>query len=81
MHPREVFRCALHDNAKSIILAHNHPSGDPKPSIQDLKITKKLIECGQLLDIPVLDHLIIGGRDIFRYEKKDLSILISQLRN
>ena len=60
VHPREVFKCAIRDNAKSIILAHNHPSGDPSPSNPDIKLTKRLIDCGQLLDIPVLDHLIIG---------------------
>ena len=60
VHSREVFKCAIRDNAKSIILAHNHPSGDPSPSSPDIKLTKRLIDCGRLLDIPVLDHIIVG---------------------
>lgn len=60
VHPREVFRCAILDGATNIILAHNHPSGDPSPSAEDLRITKQLIEAGKLLGIPVLDHVIIG---------------------
>lgn len=57
---REVFREAVRDGASSIIVAHNHPSGDPTPSPEDLEVTSKLVEAGELLDIPVLDHLIIG---------------------
>lgn len=60
VHPREVFRPAIRDGAAAIILAHNHPSGDPSPSAEDLAITGKLIEAGGLLDIQVLDHLVIG---------------------
>ena len=60
VHPREVFKPAIITNAASIILAHNHPSGDPKPSPEDLTITKRLKEAGELLGIPVLDHIIIG---------------------
>lgn len=56
----EVFREAIARNAASIILAHNHPSGDPTPSPADLSLTETLIEAGNLLDIPLLDHLIIG---------------------
>ncbi len=57
---REVFREAVRDGASSIIVAHNHPSGDPSPSPEDIEVTSKLIEVGDLLDIPVLDHIIIG---------------------
>lgn len=60
IHPREVFRPAITDGAASIIVAHNHPSGDPSPSAQDLRITKKLIEAGRYIEIALLDHLIIG---------------------
>ncbi|AIE87245.1 DNA repair protein RadC [Fimbriimonas ginsengisoli Gsoil 348] len=60
--PREVFREAIRDGASSIIVAHNHPSGDPSPSPEDVEVTHKLIEIGQMLDIPVLDHIIIGER-------------------
>lgn len=60
VHPREVFRNAIAQSASSIILVHNHPSGDPSPSAQDIKITKKLVEVGELIGISVLDHLIVG---------------------
>ena len=62
VHPREVFRPAISDSAANIILVHNHPSGDPSPSSQDIQITKKLIEAGRILGIEVLDHVIIGRR-------------------
>lgn len=57
---REMFQKALLANAVSIILMHNHPSGDPKPSNEDIQITKRMIEAGQLLGVQVLDHIIIG---------------------
>lgn len=60
VHPREVFRCALIESAAHIIVAHNHPSGDPTPSREDIEITKKLIETGKIMGIDVLDHVIIG---------------------
>ena len=59
-HPREVFRPALLDGAAAIIVSHNHPSNDPAPSAEDLKITRQLVEAGKILDVPVLDHVIIG---------------------
>lgn len=59
VHPREVFKRALLQNACSIIVAHNHPSGDPTPINEDINITKRLVECGRLIGIDVLDHLII----------------------
>jgi len=60
VHAREVFRHAISANASAIILAHNHPSGDPTPSEADIKVTRDLIRAGQLLKIDVLDHVIIG---------------------
>lgn len=60
--PREVFREAIREAASSIIVAHNHPSGDPTPSPDDMEITLRLKEIGDMLDIPVLDHVIIGER-------------------
>jgi DNA repair protein RadC len=60
VHPREVFKAAIATNAAAIILAHNHPSGDPTPSEADIKVTRDLIRAGQLLKIEVLDHVIIG---------------------
>lgn len=60
VHPREVFRPAITDGAASVIVAHNHPSGDPSPSADDLRITRKLIEAGRQIEIAVIDHLIVG---------------------
>lgn len=60
VHPREIFTEAIRYRAKSVILAHNHPSGDPSPSTQDLKITRRMIDAARLLDIPVRDHVITG---------------------
>ena len=60
VHPREVFKRAVLQNAASIIICHNHPSGDPAPSKDDINITKRLKEAGDLIGIKLLDHLIIG---------------------
>jgi DNA repair protein RadC len=60
VHPREVFRTAIVANASAIVLAHNHPSGDPTPSEADIKVTRDLVRAGQVLKITVLDHLIFG---------------------
>ena len=60
VHPREVFKAAIAANAAAVVLAHNHPSGDPAPSEADIKVTRDLIRAGQLLKIDVLDHVIIG---------------------
>lgn len=62
VHPRDVFRSAIAANAAAIVLAHNHPSGDPTPSESDIKVTRDLIRAGQLLKIDVLDHVIVGRR-------------------
>lgn len=61
IHPREVFKPAIKNSASKIILVHNHPSGNPNPSPEDLNITSKLKEAGKLLDIAVLDHIIVAG--------------------
>jgi DNA repair protein RadC len=61
VHPREVFRGAITANCANIVLAHNHPSGNPEPSNEDILITKKLIECGKILEINVFDHIIFSG--------------------
>lgn len=60
VHPREVFKRAIAANAAAIVLAHNHPSGDPTPSEADIKVTRDLIRAGQLLKIEVLDHIVLG---------------------
>ena len=62
VHPREVFKAAVVANAASIVLAHNHPSGDPTPSEADIKVTRDLIRVGQVLKIEVVDHVILGHR-------------------
>ena len=59
--PAEVFRAAIIDSAPSIIISHNHPSQDPTPSPEDVKITRDLVQGGKLLGIDVLDHIVIGG--------------------
>ena len=63
VHPRELFKVAILANAASIIVAHNHPSGDPAPSQEDISLTRKLVEVGILLDIPLLDHIVVGDND------------------
>ena len=60
VHPREVFLCAIVARAAALVLCHNHPSGDPTPSADDRCVTDQLISAGKLLDIPVVDHVIIG---------------------
>ncbi|HXN06732.1 MAG TPA: DNA repair protein RadC [Nitrospiria bacterium] len=67
VHPREVFSPAIRESAASIILLHNHPSGDPAPSPEDLLLTTKLIEAGHLIGIPVLDHLVFGAGNFFSF--------------
>ncbi len=59
VHPREVFKYAAKCSAFQIVLAHNHPSGDPEPSFQDIEMTKRMVEAGNVMQIPILDHLII----------------------
>ncbi len=61
-HAREIFRDAIIANAHSVILCHNHPSGDPTPSASDLSTTRRLIEAGEIIGIKVLDHLIMGKK-------------------
>ena len=67
--PREVFQKALLANAVSIILMHNHPSGDPKPSNEDIEVTRRLMDAGKIIGIQVLDHIIIGDRYVSLKEK------------
>ena len=73
IHPRDVFQRAILVNAASVILVHNHPSGDPTPSPEDVALTKKLVEAGRVMDITVLDHVIIGeGRFVSLREQGQL---------
>lgn len=72
VHPREVFKVAIDNNSASIILIHNHPSGNPEPSNEDIRITKKLVETGKILEIPVFDHVIIAGETYTSFVEKRL---------
>jgi DNA repair protein RadC len=60
VHPREVFKAAMLNNASGIICLHNHPSGDPEPSREDIETTRRLVDAGEIMGIKVLDHVIIG---------------------
>lgn len=71
-HPREVFKFLICCNAGSVIFAHNHPSEDSSPSEADIQTTKRLIEAGELLGIPVLDHIVIGGENYTSMREKRL---------
>ena len=69
VHPREVFKEALHISASCMIVAHNHPSGDPSPSKADIEITKILYDTGKIMQIPILDHVIIGKKSYFSFRE------------
>jgi len=71
-HPREVFKEAISSCAASVIFMHNHPSGDPTPSEDDIKLTKRLVEAGEIIGIDVLDHIIICDRDHLSMKARNL---------
>jgi DNA repair protein RadC len=72
VHPREVFRTACMVSASSIIVAHNHPSGDPAPSREDIELTKKLAEAGKMIGIELLDHVILGQDRNYGFKENGL---------
>ncbi len=72
VHPREVFNLAIKKSANSIILVHNHPSGDPTPSLEDVNVTNRLVEAGNIIGIKVLDHIIIGDNKYISFKEKNL---------
>ena len=72
IHPREVYSLAIAEKAHSIIIIHNHPSGNPTPSHQDKEITKRLIQAGNIINIPLRDHIIIAGDSYFSFLKEGL---------
>ncbi len=72
VHPREVFKEAITASAASIIVAHNHPSGDPSPSREDKAVTLRLVECGKLLGIELLDHIIVGDNRYVSFKERGL---------
>ncbi|HTE22113.1 MAG TPA: JAB domain-containing protein [Candidatus Limnocylindria bacterium] len=74
VHPREVFADPLNDRACSVIIAHNHPSGETTPSEADIKVTQQLVAAGQILGIPLDDHIIVTKDDYFSFKANGLMI-------
>lgn len=72
VHPREIFSEALKRNSASIIVCHNHPSGDPTPSKEDINITLRLVECGKIMGVELLDHIIIGSNNYISLKEKGI---------
>lgn len=72
IHPRDIFQAALEENAAAIILVHNHPSGDPTPSQLDIESTKQILDAGEMMSIPLLDHIIIGDNRFISMHEKGL---------
>ncbi len=72
IHPREIFQPAIKHSAAGVILAHNHPSGDPEPSEDDLKVTRKIVEASKMLEIDVLDHIIVGDGKFVSLKEKGI---------
>ena len=70
VHPRDIFREAVKRSAASIVVSHNHPSGNPTPSPEDIELTKRLIEAGSIIGIEVLDHVIIGDHKFISLKEK-----------
>ncbi len=83
VHPREIFKTAILSNSNGIIIAHNHPSGNPNPSEDDIKLTRQLFECGKLLGIRIFDHIILGEDEYasIRLEGKDILTAIEKFKN
>lgn len=71
-HPREVFDPAVHDHAPAVVVVHNHPSGDPTPSTEDINLTRRLLEAGKVLGIKLLDHIIIAGEKFYSFRSQGL---------
>lgn len=72
VHSREIFKVAIQNNSASIILIHNHPSENPEPSNEDINITRKMVEAGKIMDIPIFDHIIIAGNNYTSFVEKRL---------
>jgi DNA repair protein RadC len=72
VHPREVFRPAIRDAAEAVAFVHNHPSGDPTPSQDDIDMTRRLVEAGQMCGIRVVDHVIIGNNRFTSFVEEGL---------
>jgi DNA repair protein RadC len=79
VHPRDVFRPAVGSGATSIIIVHNHPSGDPEPSQADYTLTRELCMCSKIVDIEILDHIIIGFSDHVSMKEKG-GVIINEIK-
>jgi DNA repair protein RadC len=77
LHPREVFTLAIRETAAALIIVHNHPSGDPTPSREDIEATRRLVETSRIIGIPIFDHVIIGIRN----QETDLNFISLRERN
>jgi len=71
-HPREIFVGAVTDHAAKIVIAHNHPYGEPTPSPNDIEVTQRLISCGRILGIPLVDHIVVAGGKHFSFSENRL---------
>jgi DNA repair protein RadC len=72
VHPRDVFSAAVRERAGAVVIVHNHPSGDPTPSPEDINVTKRLLEAGAVIGVPLLDHVILGEGRYTSFAEKDL---------
>ena len=72
VHPREVFKPVILYGAAAVILCHNHPSGDPEPSPEDIDITRRLVQCGEIFGIRILDHVILGRDSMFSFSDRGM---------
>ena len=72
VHPREVFNPAVRESAAAVMIAHNHPSGDPTPSKDDIRVTRRLMEAGKVIGIPLVDHIIIAGDEYISFVESNL---------
>lgn len=73
VHPREVFYPAISKRAVAVILAHNHPSGDPEPSVDDIEMTKQMVSVSKIMEIELLDHVIIGGNNFVSLKQRGVN--------
>ncbi len=69
VHPREVFRPAIRSAAAALVLVHNHPSGDPEPSAEDLNVTHRLVEAGEIVGIRIVDHVVVADRGFYSFQE------------
>jgi len=79
-HPREVFKPAIRESAAALIIVHNHPSGDPPPSREDIEATRRLVEAGRIIGIPIFDHVIIANPTYISLRERNLVSFASTLK-